>query len=123
MLLLTSALLALTAAPPAAPQQPTPELAVISARQGECFGDFVVTDAAGAPVYAAVVHVRVRYGFLGIKRIDLEVGTNSEGKARVEGLPANDRTLVYNITKDNLKATVEQNLETTCRAEHKVVLR
>jgi hypothetical protein len=123
MLLLTVALAALSAAPQVAQQQPTPELAVISARQGECFGDFVVTDEAGRPVYAAVVHVRVRYGFLGVKRIDLEVGTNSEGKARVEGLPANGRTLVYDITKDNLKATVEQSLETVCRAEHKVVLK
>ena len=28
-----------------------------------------MTDAAGKPVYAATVHVRLRYGFLGIKRM------------------------------------------------------
>ena len=66
---------------------PTPDLAVISARLGDCAADFVVTDVDGEPVYAAVVHVRIRYGFLGIKRMDLEVGTDSAGKARVEGLP------------------------------------
>jgi hypothetical protein len=109
------------------PQQPaTPpgvELAVISARQGDCFGDFTVKDAAGAPIYAATIHVRVRYGFLGVKRMDLEVGTNSDGKARVEGLPANGRLLVYDVTKGTLKTMVEQNLETTCRAEHQVTLK
>ena len=103
--------------------QPAVELSVISARQGECFGDFTVKDAAGAPIYAATIHVRVRYGLLGLKRVDLEVGTNSEGKARVEGLPANGRTLVYDVTKGELKTTVEQDLETTCRAEHQVTLR
>jgi hypothetical protein len=118
---------ALTLLLQAAPQQPASgsatELAVISARQGECFGDFTVKDAAGAPIYAATIHVRVRYGVFGLKRVDLEVGTNSDGKARVEGLPANGRTLVYDISKGTLKTTVEQNLETTCRAEHEVVLK
>ena len=48
----------------------------------------------------ATVHVRIRYGFMSLKRMDLEVGTNSDGKARVEGLPEKARPLVYDITKD-----------------------
>jgi hypothetical protein len=108
-----------------ATQQPstTPELATISARLGSCAADFTVTDADGAPIYAATVHVRVRYGFMGLKRMDLEVGTNSDGKARVEGLPANARPLVYTITKGDLKATVEQNPATTCVSTHRVALK
>ena len=77
---------------------------MIDARLGSCAADFTVTDASGAPVYAATVHVRIRYGFMSVKRMDLEVGTNSDGKARVEGLPEKAKPLVYDVTKDNLKA-------------------
>ncbi len=100
-----------------------PDLAVINARLGNCAADFTVTDASGAPVYAATVHVRIRYGFMSVKRMDLEVGTSSDGKARVEGLPEKAKPLVYDVTKDNLKATVEQDLSTTCRGTYPIVLK
>jgi hypothetical protein len=109
-------------------QQPTPapkepDLAVISARLGDCSAEFTVRDEDRQPVYAAVVHVRIRYGFLSLKRMDLEVGTNSEGRARVEGLPAKARPLVYDVSHDDKKATVTQNLETTCRERYDVSLK
>jgi hypothetical protein len=108
-------------------QQPAgtakPELAVISARLGTCAADFTVTDADGKPVYAATIHVRIRYGFMGIKRMDLEVGTGSDGKARVEGLPAGARPLVYDISKGDKKTTSEQNLTTSCQAMYPVSLK
>lgn len=111
----------------ASPQQTTdtakPELAVISARLGTCAADFTVTDADGKPVYAATIHVRLRYGFMGIKRMDLEVGTGSDGKARVEGLPSATRPLVYDISKADKKTTVEQNLTTSCQATYPVSLK
>ena len=110
----------LAAAPQAAPGS---TLSIISARLGDCSADFTVTDATGAPVYAAIVHVRIRYGFMGVKRMDLEVGTNSDGKTRVEGLPEDARPLIYDITKDNRTATVEQNLSTTCRGTYQVTLK
>jgi DNA-binding beta-propeller fold protein YncE len=100
-----------------------PELAVISARLGPCAADFTVTDTNGAPVYAAIVHVRIRYGFMNVKRMDLEVGTNSEGKARVEGLPEKARPMTYDITKDTRKATVDQDVSTTCRGTYPVSLK
>ena len=100
-----------------------PDLAAINARLGTCAADFTVTDASGAPVYAATVHVRIRYGFMSVKRMDLEVGTSSDGKARVEGLPEKAKPLVYDVTKDNLKAMVEQDLSTTCRGTYPVTLK
>ena len=100
-----------------------PDLAVINARLGNCAADFTVTDASGAPVYAATVHVRIRYGFMSLKRMDLEVGTGSDGKARVEGLPEKAKPLVYDVTKDNLKATVDQDLSTTCSGTYPVALK
>ena len=100
----------------------TPDLAVISARLDDCSADFVVKEATGEPAYAAIVHVRIRYGFLSIKRMDLEVGTNSDGKARVEGLPRKARPLVYEISKADKTAQVEQDLSTTCHAKFEVSL-
>jgi DNA-binding beta-propeller fold protein YncE len=99
------------------------DLAMISARLGPCYADFTVTDPAGAPVYAATVHVRIRYGLMNLKRMDLEVGTNSEGKARVEGLPEKARPLRYEISKSGLASVVEQDLSTTCRGTYPVTLR
>jgi hypothetical protein len=109
-------------------QQPSaetakPELAVISGRLGPCSADFTVKDADGKPVYAATIHVRIRYGFLSVKRMDLEVGTDSNGKARVEGLPAKAKPLTYDIAKADKKATVEQDLVSTCNATNEITLK
>jgi hypothetical protein len=108
----------LTAQSPADPQ-----LAVISARIGDCSADFTVKDVDGKPIYAAIVHVRIRYGFMGVKRMDLEVGTNSEGQARVEGLPAKGTPLTYDISQADRKGTVAQDLATSCRAKYEVSLK
>lgn len=116
-------MLALTMAGAQAPDSPKPDLATITARLGMCTADFTVTDADGKPVYAATVHVRIRYGLLGLKRMDLEVGTNSEGKARVEGLPLGGRRLVYDVSKATRKATVEQDLTTNCHGMYTVALK
>lgn len=121
MLIATIALSVALAQQPAA--VPKADLAVISARLGPCSADFTVTDADGKPVYAAVVHVRIRYGFMSLKRMDLEVGTSSDGKARVEGLPTKAKPLVYDVSKGEQKTTVEQNLATTCEAKYEVSLK
>jgi len=115
--------LVLTMAGAQAAVPPKPDLATISARLGMCTADFTVADADGKPVYAATVHVRIRYGFLSLKRMDLEVGTNSDGKARVEGLPLGGRRLTYDITKETRKTTVEQDLTTNCHAMYAVALK
>lgn len=102
---------------------PVPELAVIDARLGGCSADFTVKDAAGKPVYNAVVHVRIRYGLMGVKRMDLEVGTNSDGKARVVGLPTKAKPLVFDISKGSTKAFVTQDLAASCQATHEAGLK
>ena len=90
---------------------------------GSCSADFTVKDADGKPVYAAMVHVKVRYGFAGVKRADLEVGTNSEGKARVEGLPDKARPMTWDIKKDAKAAEVAQDVSDTCHATFDVALK
>jgi len=111
----------LLAVPPQA--QPPQEVPVLKANLGgDCSADFVVRDA-GMPVYNATVHVKVRYGALSLKRSDLEIGTNSDGKARVEGLPAKAKPLAWDVHKDNKKAALEQDVTTTCHATFEVELR
>ena len=104
-------------------EAPKPDLAVISGRLGGCAADFTVNNADGQPIYAATVHVRIRYGFLGIKRMDLEVGTDSAGKARVEGLPDTVKPLTFDIQKGEMKATVEQTHLSDCKATYEVSLK
>jgi hypothetical protein len=95
---------------------PAPEVPVLNAKLGKCSASFTVKDAAGAPIYLALVHVRVRYGAMGIKRMDLEVGTNSDGKAMIKGLPDKARPMTYDIQKDGKKAVADQDVEKTCEA-------
>ena len=100
-----------------------PELPVLDAKLGVCSADFTVKDATGAPVYLALVHVQVRYGPLNVKRMDLEVGTNVAGKARIKGLPDKARAMTYDIQKDDRKTTVDQNVEKICAAKFDVTLK
>jgi hypothetical protein len=101
-----------------------PEMPVLQSRLGgTCSAEFLVTDQAGAPVYNATIHVRVRYGALGIKRADLEVGSDAAGKARIEGLPNKARPLIYDIEKDGRKASVRQDVANMCEATFTVALK
>ena len=102
---------------------PAPEVAVLKAGLGACSADFTVRNEDGTPVYGATVHVRVRYGALNIKRADLEVGTNSAGQARIEGLPAKGKALAFDIQKDGKKGTAAQILSQTCDAKHEVTVK
>ena len=104
-------------------ETPTPDSAVIKAGLGTCAADFTVKDAAGKPTYAATIHVKLRYGFMNVKRMDLEVSTGSDGKARVEGLPAKAKPLVYDIEKTGQKATAEQNVVTSCHGTYDISLK
>src|SRR6202163_2215453 len=71
----------------AAPSSDSKSVPVIDGGIGPCSADFTVTDAAGAPVYAAKIKVHIAYGFMYARKLDLEVGTNSDGNARFTGLP------------------------------------
>ena len=102
---------------------PTPEMAVLKAGLGDCSADFTVKDVEGAPVYGATVSVNVRYGFMSLRRADLEVGTNASGRARIEGLPAKAKPLTYDIRKDGKGAIVQQDVTTLCRGVYEVSLK
>jgi hypothetical protein len=113
------AALALTLVQSANPQ----DVPVLKANLGNCSTDFVVRGTDGRPVYNATIHVRVRYGFMSLKRSDLEIGTNADGKARIEGLPSKAKPLAYDIRKDAAAAAVTQDVEAMCTASFDVALK
>ena len=73
---------------PAFAQTPDPHsIPAVDAGIGQCTADFTITDADSEPIYAAKVKVHIAYGFASARKLDLEVGTNVDGKARFTSLP------------------------------------
>jgi hypothetical protein len=72
----------------ATPAAPDPHaIPVIDGGIGPCSADFTITDSAGAPVYAAKVKVHIAYGFLSARKLDLEAGTNADGRLALSAFP------------------------------------
>ena len=129
ILALTITLLAAALSMPAFSQttssQPDPKsVPVVDGGIGACAADFTVTDAAGAPVYAAKIKVHIAYGFMYARKLDLEVGTNVDGKARFTGLP--DRVkhgLFFEASEGDRSAEAFDEPATTCKTQFTVALR
>ena len=81
------------------------------------------TDDAAAPVYDAKIRVHIAYGFMYLHKMDLEVGTNVDGKARFTGLPARTKDgLAFQASKADRAGTAFVDPSTTCKADLTVVL-
>jgi hypothetical protein len=114
-----------TAASPASPAaQATPEGPVMDGGAGPCALQVTVTSADNKPVYDAKVKVHIAYGFGGFHKLDLEAGTNAEGKVKFVGLPARVRRppLEFQATKDQLAGVLTYDPATECQAKHDIVL-
>jgi hypothetical protein len=59
---------------------PREKVPAIDGGAGPCSIELTVRGMDGKPVYAPTVKVHIKYGFGGIRRLDLEAGTNSDGK-------------------------------------------
>jgi hypothetical protein len=108
-----------------APARPDPkDVPVIDGGIGPCSVDFTITDEAGAPVYAAKIKVHIAYGFMYARKLDLEVGTNADGKARFTGLP--DRVkhgLFFEASEGDRSADAFDDPATNCKAQFTLALR
>src|SRR5437016_13342568 len=65
----------------------SPEVPVVDGGIGPCRADFTVKDEAGKPIYDAKIKVTLRYGIFNKRKMDLEIGTNSDGTARIIRVP------------------------------------
>jgi hypothetical protein len=100
-----------------------PDLPVVDGGLGTCKADFTVKDAQDKPIYNAKINVLIKYGFMGMRKTQLEAGTNSEGKARFTGLPERVRKpLEFVIKSGNVSSTVTDDPEEKCEATFDVKL-
>jgi hypothetical protein len=106
-------------------QTPDPHsIPAVDAGIGQCTADFTITDADHKPVYAAQIKVHIAYGFAGARKLDLEVGTNVDGKARFIGLP--DRVkkgLFFEASEADRTGNAFDDPSKTCQAQFTIALR
>lgn len=96
----------------------------ISADLGTCSALINVTGADSKPVYNAKVTTRIRYGFMGTKKLDLETYTSASGQAKIVKLPEVPKKPVYiYISKDDKMEIVEFVPDVHCRATFDVTLK
>jgi len=90
---------------------------------GSCSAEFIITDAAGAPVYNAKINVHIAYGFGSFHKLDLEVSTNADGKARFTGLPNRlKRPLTFHASEAGREGDVIDDPEKTCKAQFTIAV-
>jgi hypothetical protein len=107
----------------AAPADPK-TIAVVDAGLGPCTADFTTTDAAGQPIYAANIRVRITYGFMNFHKLDLQAGTNAEGKARFIGLPSSPKQgLFFLASEGDREGSAFDDPGKTCKTQFTIVLR
>lgn len=101
----------------------SPEVPTVDGGLGSCRADFTVKDGSGKPIYDAKVHVLIKYGFWNKRKADLEVGTNSDGKASITGLPNySKKPLEFSIKSGTVSTTVTDDPSDTCNATFDVTL-
>jgi hypothetical protein len=97
---------------------------IIDANAGPCSVELTVTDITDKPVYAATVRVHISYGLTGMRKTDLEIGTNVDGKAKFVGLPQDsDELLYFRASKGRLIGRTVHSTEKECTAHAFIVLR
>ncbi len=97
---------------------------VVNANLGPCSVDFTVSRGLNQPLYNAQISVSIAYGFMGVKKMDLQIGTNNEGKARFEGLPTkvHNPPLVFAVKHNGRTKTVNYWPTGQCHAQYSVIM-
>ena len=118
-------LLALVLCVPALAQTPDPKsIPVIDGGLGPCTADLTITDTNNKPVYLAKIKVHIAYGFMNARKLDLEVSTNVDGKARFTGLPDRvKRGLFFEASEGDRVGNAFDDTSKTCQAQFAITLR
>lgn len=100
------------------------DVPTVSAGLGPCTADFTVVDASSKPVYNADVHLKMKYGFMGKRDTELDVATNTDGKARMQGLPDKLKKppMEFTVSKESASQTVTADPATNCHSTFSVTL-
>jgi hypothetical protein len=97
---------------------------VMDGGAGPCSLELTVTTVDGAPVYDATIKVHIAYGFAGVRRLDLQAGTNTDGKVKFIGLPSrvHQPPIEFQASKNQYVGMVTYDPEGECQATHYLVL-
>jgi len=96
----------------------------ISAELGTCSALINVRGPDAKPIFNAKVSTRIRYGVMGVKKLDLETYTSADGQVRIVKLPEVPKKPVYiYISKDDKLETVEFKPDVHCNATFDVTLK
>jgi hypothetical protein len=88
---------------------------------GPCSLEFTVKDEAGAPVYDSKIRVHIPCGHF--HKLDLEVGTNADGKARFTGLPNRAKQpWQFWVSKEDREGSAVFDPAQGCRAERAITI-
>ncbi len=96
---------------------------VIDGGIGPCTADFTITDNNSAPVYDANISVHISYGLWGTHKLDLQVGSNINGKARFTGLPSKTKQgLFFHASKSDRSGSAFDDTAKSCQAQFTIAL-
>jgi hypothetical protein len=117
-----AAMLVLVLLPLAHAQAPQ-QIPSIDGGAGRC-SVLLTVIADGKPVFTADVKVHIEYGFMGVRRLDLEAYTNQAGQVRFTGLPikVHRPPLEFRGSKDQLSGVATYDPANECDAKHDVPL-
>jgi hypothetical protein len=91
------------------------EIPIVSAEIGKCSVQFTVRDSEKKPLYNAKIRAVIRYGLMNMRKVSIEVGTNSDGKAQVSGLPYSPKKeFAFEITSGNFLKIVTGTQSQKC---------
>jgi hypothetical protein len=91
---------------------------------GPCSCQLTVLTPDGKPAGAADVKVHIAYGFGGFRRLDLDAGTNYDGKVNFTGLPAKVKNppLEFHASKDQWTGVATFDPAVECEAKHDITM-
>ena len=97
---------------------------MIDGSVGPCSLELTILGADSKPVYDATVKVHIGYGMGGFHHLDLQAGTNSDGKVKFTGLPikVHHPPLEFDATKDDLMGSLNYDPTAECHAQHEIKL-
>jgi hypothetical protein len=123
LLLGPSFLLAQNAPAQTAPPVDPKTITEIDAGLGPCSADFIINDSNGSPIYNAKIRLHIAYGRMNLHKLDLEAGTNADGKARFIGLPDKSKEgLFFRASAGPHETSVFDNPAQTCKKTFTVVV-
>ena len=112
-----------TAFPQSTPAADPKAIPTLDGGIGPCSGDLTITDSDGSPVYLAKIKVHIAYGFGSFHKLDLEVSTNVDGKARFTGLPNRiKRGLTFQASAGDRAGEAFDDPVKTCTAQLTIAL-